>query len=97
MGRAGQIKPGNTIQMVVAGQKDADTWSFKVAKQEKIATALGSLNTLRISKVIKDGDNEQKVDIWLAPGKDWYPVQLRFTEPNGDFIEQTVETISPKS
>jgi hypothetical protein len=97
LGRAGQIKPGNTIQMVVAGQKDADTWTFKVAKQEKIATALGSLNTLRISKVIKDGDNEQKVDIWLAPGKEWYPVQLRFTEPNGDFIEQTVETISPKS
>jgi hypothetical protein len=55
------------------------------------------LNTLQISKVIKDSSKEQKVDIWLAPSRNWYPVRLRFTEPNGDFIEQTIENITPKS
>jgi hypothetical protein len=97
LARANQFKVGATIPLFVAGQKDADAWTFKVAKQEKISTALGQLTTLQISKVIKDSGKEQKVDIWLAPTKEWYPVRLRFTEPNGDFIEQTIEKISPKS
>jgi hypothetical protein len=97
LARANQFKPGNTIALFVAGQKDADAWTFKIGKQEKINTALGQLNTLQISKVIKDSSKEQKVDIWLAPSRNWYPVRLRFTEPNGDFIEQTIEKITPKS
>jgi hypothetical protein len=97
LARANQLKSGNTVSFVVAGQKDADPWTFKIGKQQTISTPLGQLNALQISKVIKDASKDQKVDIWLAPGKEWYPVRLRFTEPNGDFIEQTVETIAPKS
>lgn len=92
-----KFKPGASIPMFVAGQKDADPWTFKVNKPEKISTALGSLNTVQISKVTKDGNKEQKIDIWFAPTMEWYPVRLRFTEPEGDFIEQTIEKITPKS
>ena len=41
-------------------------------------------------------DQGQKLDIWLAPGQDWYPVRLRFTDPDGDFIEQTLDAVTKK-
>lgn len=91
-----KFKTGATIPLFVAGQKDGEAWSFKVNKQEKIKTALGDLNTVKVSKVIKDGSTDQKIDIWFAPSREWYPVRLRFTEPEGDFIEQTISAITPQ-
>jgi len=92
-----KFKQGATIPMIVAGQKNVDPWAFKIGKPETIKTALGSIKTVKISKLIKDGGKEQKIDIWFAPAMEWYPVRLRFTEPEGDFIEQTVAKITPQS
>lgn len=92
-----KFKTGASIPMVVAGQKDADAWTFKVGKSENIQTAIGNLKTVKVSKLIKAGDKEQKIDIWFAPGKEWYPVRIRFTEPSGDFIDQTIVKITPQS
>jgi len=97
LARANQLKAGSTVSFVVAGQKDADPWSFKVGRQQTIATPLGKLKAQPISKVVKNAGKDQKVEIWLASAKEWYPVRLRFTEPNGDFIEQALEKISPAS
>lgn len=92
-----KFKTGASLPMVVAGQKDADAWTFKVGKSETIKTGLGDLKAVKVSKLIKDGDNEQKIDIWFAPGKEWYPVRIRFTEPSGDFIDQTITKITPQA
>ena len=92
-----KFKSGANIPMVVAGQKDADAWTFKVGKAETIKTPLGDLKAVKVSKVIKDGGKEQKIDIWFASSKEWYPVRIRFTEPSGDFIEQTISKITPQS
>lgn len=92
-----KFKSGSSIPMVVAGQKDADPWTFKVGKAETIKTPLGDLKAVKVSKVIKDGGKEQKIDIWFASSKEWYPVRIRFTEPSGDFIEQTISKITPQS
>ncbi len=92
-----KFKQGASIPMVVAGQKDADPWNFKVGKAETIKTPLGDLKAVKVSKVIKDGGKEQKIDIWFASSKEWYPVKIRFTEPSGDFIEQTISKITPQS
>lgn len=94
MARAGQFKPGDTVSFTVAGPKDADIWTFKVGREEKISTPLGALQALQLSRIVKD-DHGQKVDLWLAPSREWYPVRIRFTEPDGDYIEQTVENIVP--
>lgn len=96
LARSRQIKTGNTIHFDVAGQKGVDTWTFKIGRQEKISTPLGSLNALQISKLVKDAGKDQKVELWLAPSKEWYPVRVRFTEVNGDFIEQSIQKITPK-
>lgn len=88
-----KFKPGSSWTFFVAGQRDAEPWTFKVDKQEKLRTPLGELNALHIARVPAADSRDQRLDIWLAPQREWYPVRLRFSEDNGDFIEQTVEAI----
>lgn len=89
-----RFKAGASIPMTVAGSRNMDSWIFKVGKTETIKTALGDLKAVKVSKLDKHKEKEQKIDIWLAPAKEWYPVRIRFTEDNGDFIEQTISKIA---
>lgn len=82
--------------MFVAGRKEAQAWSFKVVKREKIVTGIGEVEAVLLSKAPPPGDKDQTVDLWLAPAYDWYPVQLRYSDEDGEFIEQTVDKISKK-
>lgn len=87
---------GSQWQYFVAGQQDAETWTFKVGKTEKIDTPLGALNAVRVTKLQPPGEHKQQLDLWLAPALEWYPVRVRHTEPDGDYIEQTLDKISKK-
>ncbi|HJV82216.1 DUF3108 domain-containing protein [Noviherbaspirillum sp.] len=93
----GKFKPGSEWTFSVAGRNDAHAWTFKVLKQEKIATALGTLNTLHVTRVHEPDSGDQQIDIWLAPQQEWYPARIRYSESDGDYIEQTLESISKKS
>ena len=93
----GKFKPGSEWPLFVAGGRDAESWIFKVLKREKIRTPLGELETMHVLKTTHDSNNHQQVDIWLAPGVEWYPARIRYTEPDGDFIEQTLSTVAKKT
>ncbi|WP_053195319.1 DUF3108 domain-containing protein [Herbaspirillum hiltneri] len=87
---------GSEWQFFVAGPRDAEQWSFKVVGREKIKTRQGEVNAVHIFRAPPPDDKSQKLDIWLTPSSDWYPVRLRFTDPDGDFIEQTLDNVSKK-
>lgn len=89
-----KFKPGSDWTFFVAGQHDAEPWSFKVMNSEKITTPLGEINAVHILKAPPPDSKGQQLDIWLAPSLEWYPARLRFTEPNGDLIEQSLVTIN---
>lgn len=89
-----KFKPGATWNVSVAGQRDVDAWTFKVIKQEKISTPLGELATVHVQRAPEAGSNDQHLDIWLAPSMEWYPARLRYSEDNGDYIEQTLQQVS---
>lgn len=89
-----QFKPGSEWKFFVAGQRDAEPWSFKVINEEKISSTLGDINAAHIVRVSPPGDRVQQLDIWLAPSLEWYPLRLRFTDPDGNTIEQTLEKIA---
>lgn len=92
-----RFKPGSTWSFVVAGSRHADPWTFKVVKRDKLATPLGEMNALHIVRMPREGAKDQQLDIWLAPSLEWYPVRLRFSDDNGDFIEQTLQKIGTKA
>ncbi len=92
-GAHAKFKENSDWIFFVAGQHDAEPWSFKVDKMENIRTPMGNMSAMHVTKVPPDGKS-QKVDIWLAPSLEWYPVRLRYTEPNGDFVEQSISNIN---
>lgn len=87
---------GSNWLYFVAGRTEADAWNFKVGKTEKVATPLGTLDAVKVARLLPPGSREQQLDIWLAPSLEWYPVKLRFSEPDGEVIEQTLESVTRK-
>ena len=68
-----------------------------MVKRENIRTGLGTVQAVHIVKAPPPDSKEQRVDIWLAPEREWYPVKLRFSEDDdGEFVEQTLEKIVKK-
>jgi hypothetical protein len=93
-----KFKPGSEWSLFVVGARDAEPWVFKVLKHEKIRTPLGDLDTMHVLKTTPESaGNKQQVDIWLAPSVEWYPARIRYTEPDGDFIEQVLTAVAKKS
>lgn len=92
-GNAAAFKANSVWDFFVAGPRDAEAWSFKVINEEKIRTALGEQRALHITRAPPPDSKGQQLDIWLAPGLEWYPVRLRFSDADGDYIEQTLEKI----
>ncbi|QYF94697.1 DUF3108 domain-containing protein [Massilia sp. PAMC28688] len=88
--------PGSEWKFFVAGRRDAQVWSFKVVKRESIKTGMGTLQAVHVVKAPPADSKEQRVDLWLAPGLEWYPVKLRFSDEDGEMVEQTLEKIVRK-
>ncbi|MDQ9169055.1 DUF3108 domain-containing protein [Oxalobacteraceae bacterium R-40] len=94
-GMSAKFKSGSQWTFLVAGRKDVQAWTFKVAQQEKTKTPMGEINTMRIVRLAQD-PKDQKIEIWLAPSLGWYPVKMRIAESDGDYVEQTLESITKK-
>lgn len=95
-GNSGGFTPGSEWLFFVAGPHDAEQWRFEVAGYEKIRLRQGEIDAVHVLRTQPSNDQGQKLDIWLAPSLDWYPARLRFTDPDGDFIEQTLDNIDKK-
>ena len=88
-----KFTPGSEWKFFVAGRRDAEEWTFKVVRRDTIKTGLGSMQALHLVKSPPADSKAQRVDIWLAPGLDWYPVKLRISEEEGEYIEQVITSI----
>jgi hypothetical protein len=91
-----KLKPGTEWAYFVAGPRDADPWVFRIGKHEKLNTPMGDLDTVHVVRLETEGVKGQKLDIWLAPSQEWYPVKLRFTDDGKDSVEQTILGIVKK-
>lgn len=88
-----QFAPGSEWKMMVAYTYDADPWTFKVDKRETVKTKLGDIVALHIVKVPPPNSKEQHLELWLAPSIEWYPVRIKFSDADGSFVDQTLESI----
>jgi hypothetical protein len=91
------FRDGASYQFFVIGQRDGDPWTFRVEGQEKLRGPNGDTMAWHVTRNAPPDSKEQQVDIWLAPGLNWYPVKLRFSErSDGDYIEQTLREVRAK-
>jgi hypothetical protein len=87
---------GSEWKFFVAGRRDAQVWSFKVLGNEILRTPMGNMRAVHFIKESAADTSAQHVDLWLAPGHEWYPVKLRISEADGEFVQQTIEKITKK-
>ncbi len=91
-----KFKPGSEFAYFVAGRRDADQWSFKVANVEPVQTGGGEVSAVHLVRQPLDDDKGSQVDLWLAPSLDWYPVRVVFKDADGDFVDQTLDKVIKK-
>ncbi|SHH63685.1 DUF3108 domain-containing protein [Massilia sp. CF038] len=96
IGRADKAQLAAGVEMVVGDNKDASPFRFVLVGEEEIDTPLGKLATWHMTRPPLPGSYNSRLDVWLAPAHDWYPVQLRSTESSGAVTTQTVRKIVPR-
>jgi hypothetical protein len=84
------------IDILVGEDRDASVFTFTVAGQEQIDTPLGRIATWHLVRPPKPGSYNSRLELWLAPGYGWYPVQIRNVEASGAVTTQTVNKIEIK-
>jgi hypothetical protein len=95
IGRADPGQLSGDIEIMVGEDRDANLFRFIVVGQEEVETKMGKLMTWHLSRPPRPGTYNSKLEIWLAPERDWYPVQIRNTEANGAVTTQIVTRIAP--
>ncbi|WLI89566.1 DUF3108 domain-containing protein [Massilia sp. R2A-15] len=87
---------GSEWVFFVAGRRDAEPWTFRVVKKETLRTGIGQVEALHLLRLPPPDSKDQSLDIWLAPSHEWYPVRLRFTDNEEEFVDQVLEKIARK-
>ena len=83
---------GQQLTLQVVSAKQAEVWTFAVLGNEKIATPLGDIDSLKLHRVPRN-EYDQKIDMWLSPAHGYLPARLRITQANGDVIEETLKSV----
>jgi hypothetical protein len=94
IGRADINQLAGDIDLFVGEDKEANIFRFVLVGEEEVDTRMGRLVTMHLSRPPKPGTYSSRLDIWLAPSRHWYPVQIRNTEANGAVTTQTVSSIT---
>jgi len=89
--------PKSEWTFFVAGRRDAEKWTFTVEEKVTLATPMGNIPTIHLIKAPPPDSKDQRLDIWLAPGMAWYPVRLKFSDADGDTIDQQLDQIKNNS
>jgi len=94
IGRGDVNQFGGDIDIQVGEEKEATIFRFQLVGEEELETKMGKLTTWHLTRPPKPGSYSSQLDIWLAPGMNWYPVQIRNTEKSGALTTQTVSNIT---
>jgi hypothetical protein len=90
---ADKFVTGSEWKMFVAGRRDAEDWIFKVAGTATVVTPLGEFSTVHFIKAPPPDSKDQQLEIWLAPKLEWYPVRLKFSDADGDHVDQLLGSV----
>lgn len=89
-----RFSAGAEIELFVAGVRDAEVWRIQVVGEEEIAVGGGTMIAWHVSRAPRAGSYDQRIDIWLAPQQEWYPVKVRYTETNGDYLDMSLSSVT---
>ena len=79
------------VDIYVGREAGAAVERYQLQGREQLRTAIGVLETVRLLRVARP--DEPRLEVWLAPGQGWLPVQLRTTAPDGSVRTQVVKEL----
>lgn len=84
------LSANSVIEFVVAGEKDADAWQFKLVGTENLPLEGRAMSAWHFVRTPASGSFGSKIDVWLSPQHEWAPVRIIQTETDGSLIEMTM-------
>ena len=84
---------GSMISMYTVGPRDADSWTFRVEGDERLALPFGELSTVKLARQPRR-EYDQKVEVWYAPSLGYLPVRSKITQSNGDYVDQQLSALT---
>ena len=91
-GSPGLRQNGQVLTMQIASARSADVWTFHVDRSETLKLPIGSLPSLKLSRVTSQ-PHDQTIEIWLSPTHGFLPAKVRIAQSNGDVLEQLLRKI----
>ena len=92
-GQSELLVPGTVLDVVVAGVRDAEHWMIEIVGEEQIELDTGTIRAWHLVRAPRSGTYDKRIDIWLAPEQQWYPVKLRYTEQSGDYLDLSLSAL----
>ncbi len=86
--------PGTKIPIYTAGQRDVDTWTFRVANQEDLSLPYGAMKAIKLTRDPRQ-EFDQRVEVWFSPSLNYWPVRIKITQNSGDYIDQQLSSSGP--
>jgi hypothetical protein len=92
-GQPDTFAPGTTIPTYTVGARDADTWTFTVGKAETLDLPIGAVSAIKLTRDLRR-ERDQRVEAWFAPSLGYWPVRMKITQYDGDYIDQILSSSS---
>lgn len=91
MGRANPDQLRGVLAFWIGAAGGARLERYEVMGMETVDTGIGAVEALRLAQLAPEG--APWLEVWLAPGQDWLPVQLRLTLTDGAVRTQTLDAV----
>lgn len=88
-------KAGRVIELLVADKGEAENWRFKVGSMETVATGKGEVQAVRVER--QRADSKRRTVSWHDPERQFLPIQVEQTEPDGETMRSVLQTFAIKS
>jgi hypothetical protein len=80
---------GRERVLSMSNGRKVEQYRYRLVDQPRIATPAGEFDTLHFERVRqKEGDS--RVEVWLAPERDHFPVRVVYDDPDGLRVEQSL-------
>jgi hypothetical protein len=84
---------GDALSANLTDGRRIKEYSFAVIGSQPLETELGTLNTIHVKKVLKEGD-KRRFEVWIAPAHNNMPVRMRLTEKDGTTFDSVVAKVT---
>ena len=89
-----QLAPGATVTIQTVGPRDAEPWLITAEGEERLQLPVGEVTALKFSREPRK-EFDLRLELWLAPAYQYLPVRIRLTQPDGDYVDQTLRATEP--